>query len=129
MREIDHEYTNEIVCPWCGYEFSDSWELGNGGECTELEECPDCEKEFYASRIITVEYSTQKATYGTCSKCGAEDVVVESQKSSFNSYCDFCSDCIKESEKQAREEYLKKIIEHKSERTKNVLNKCLGIKD
>lgn len=129
MKEIDHEYTNEIVCPWCGCEFSDSWELGNGGECTELEECPDCEKEFYASRIITVEYSTQKATYGTCSKCGAEDVVVESQKSSFNSYCDFCSDCIKESEKQAREEYLKKIIEHKSERTKNVLNKCLGIKD
>lgn len=104
--KIDHEYTDEIVCPWCGYEFSDSWELGNGGECTELEECPNCEKEFYASRIVTVEYSTSKATYGICSNCGKDDVVLESQKSSFNSYCDLCQDCIIDSEKQARDEYL-----------------------
>ena len=24
----EHEYTKEIVCPWCGYEYSDSWECG-----------------------------------------------------------------------------------------------------
>ena len=25
-RNINTEYTNEITCPICGYEFSDSWE-------------------------------------------------------------------------------------------------------
>ena len=37
-EDIDHEYTREIVCPWCGYEFSDSWEIqGND----ESEQCND----------------------------------------------------------------------------------------
>jgi len=35
MSKIDHEYTNEIVCPWCGYEMSDSWDMSDYGEDEE----------------------------------------------------------------------------------------------
>lgn len=66
MSEIKHKYTKEIVCPYCGYKFSDSWEINSNEEDIGLVECGECEKEFYASRIITVDYSTEKARYGTC---------------------------------------------------------------
>ena len=35
MSEIKHKYTKEIVCPYCGYEFSDSWDYSS-----DLEESP-----------------------------------------------------------------------------------------
>ena len=56
-REIEHQYTSEIVCPYCGHEHSDSWELNHdSGEF----ECYECEKEFHYERSITVDYSTNK---------------------------------------------------------------------
>jgi protein-arginine kinase activator protein McsA len=58
-EDIDHEYTKEIVCPHCGYEYGDSWEYGDGEDIGELE-CDNCYKPFYAERIITIDYSTQK---------------------------------------------------------------------
>lgn len=54
--EIEHEYTAEVVCPWCGYEYTDSWELSDEGD----EECPNCWKPFRYSRDVTVDYSTEK---------------------------------------------------------------------
>lgn len=57
-KEIDHDYTDEIVCPYCGYEFGDSWELGDGGEL----ECDKCEKEFEYYRRIEVTYCTYQIT-------------------------------------------------------------------
>lgn len=33
-REIDHEYTDEVVCPFCGYEESDSWEYKGDEDLT-----------------------------------------------------------------------------------------------
>lgn len=53
---IHHEYTNEIVCPYCGEEHGDSWERNDEG----MDICQNCGKEFAYSRIITVEYSTEK---------------------------------------------------------------------
>ena len=54
--EIEHEYTAEVVCPWCGYEFTDSWDFPDDGE----EECPSCWKPFKFSRDVTVDYCTEK---------------------------------------------------------------------
>ena len=51
-----HEDTEEMVCPWCGYEFQDSWEFEEGGE----HECYRCEKPFKFCRIIDVTYDTEK---------------------------------------------------------------------
>lgn len=53
---IDHEYTEEIVCPHCGEEFIDSWEFADIGEHT----CYECGGKFSHERDVTVTYSTQK---------------------------------------------------------------------
>jgi hypothetical protein len=52
---IDHEYTNEIVCPYWGAEFSDSWEF-------EDDDSPECEcgKKFISIRNTAVNYITKK---------------------------------------------------------------------
>jgi len=50
---------NEIVCPFCGKKVSDSWEFGNGeeGDIGEIE-CSNCSRMFYATRQVTVSYSS-----------------------------------------------------------------------
>lgn len=60
MDGIDHEYTGEIVCPYCGYEFSDSWEIsGNDGSLV----CEECGKKFRYERHVSIMYSTSKAVW------------------------------------------------------------------
>ncbi len=54
-KGFDHEYTSEIVCPHCGYEFSDSWEAGEGKS-----ECYECKGKFEVERIVDVNYCTSK---------------------------------------------------------------------
>lgn len=48
--------TDEVQCPHCGYEFSDSWEFGIDGDEHEVE-ClnEECEKDFifYVDCITT----------------------------------------------------------------------------
>ena len=56
--EIDHEHTDEIVCPHCGYVYNDSCELGESG----TEKCYECDKEFSYEQSISVSYSTNKET-------------------------------------------------------------------
>ena len=55
-EEVCHRYTYEIVCPYCGYEYEDSWEFNETGE----EQCDQCFKEFEYERETTVRYSTEK---------------------------------------------------------------------
>ena len=55
--EIDHEYTDEVVCPHCGYEFSDSWEMSESDDAVD---CPDCNEVFSMERRIEVTYVTMK---------------------------------------------------------------------
>ena len=51
----DTDYTTEITCPHCGYEYRDSWESSDGDH-----ECPDCERGFEVIKDITVTYCTEK---------------------------------------------------------------------
>ena len=60
MIEIDHEFTKEIVCPYCGYIHSESYEFGNGEEGDGEDECGECGKKFRWSRMVSVDYSTEK---------------------------------------------------------------------
>ena len=56
-KEIDHNYTDEIVCPYCGYEFGDSCDF----DCSEEKiPCNECEETFIAYREVEVHYSTWK---------------------------------------------------------------------
>jgi hypothetical protein len=52
---IDHVATSAPVCPYCGYEMRDAWELDWG---TEQVECGNCDKPYK----VVVEYT---ATYWT----------------------------------------------------------------
>lgn len=54
----DHETwgTAEVVCPYCGHEGRDSWELGDSGET----DCGECERVFWFERIIDISYTCRK---------------------------------------------------------------------
>lgn len=48
---------DEVVCPWCGYEHGDSWEL----DCDEdTIECDSCGKPFQYVRNVSVTYDTHR---------------------------------------------------------------------
>jgi len=55
--DIKHEFTQEIVCPYCGYMYGDSWEFEDDGGVLE---CSYCGKEFEYDRYVFVKYSTKK---------------------------------------------------------------------
>lgn len=54
-KGFDHQSTDEVVCPCCGYEFSDSWEMSDGAH-----DCPECHNEFDLERNVTVDYTTTR---------------------------------------------------------------------
>ena len=54
---IETQDTDEIICPHCGYRYSDSYELDeDGGEIV----CDHCDREFHYERAISVSYSTRR---------------------------------------------------------------------
>ena len=52
----EHNYEDNLICPYCGYEDSDSWELDD-----EEDEhvCGSCGSTFAYQRIITTHYFSQ----------------------------------------------------------------------
>jgi len=65
----DHKMTNEIICPYCGYEHGDSWEWADGREQEDEFECHQCQKTFSCERSISVTYSTTPITEGKIHAC------------------------------------------------------------
>lgn len=58
MADIDHEYTDEVVCPHCGYKHQDSYEFFiHNDECSDTN-CHSCNKPFTAIRHVNIYYST-----------------------------------------------------------------------
>ncbi|APM41375.1 hypothetical protein [Clostridium kluyveri] len=107
-KDINHECTDEIVCPFCGQEFTDSWEYGDD-EALGLIECDECGKSFYASREVSITYSTRKANYGTCKNCKDENVVIESYHSSIGRYSGLCVKCGRAEKQRLRKKYIDSI--------------------
>lgn len=59
-KQIEHEGTNEIVCPYCGYKFSDSWDYSSDDDVVECLN-DDCGKQFkYYRENLGCAYSTSK---------------------------------------------------------------------
>lgn len=56
-KKISYKYTKEIVCPYCGHEFKDSWEASDG---EDDKYCETCQNEFGYERVVTVEYISYK---------------------------------------------------------------------
>ncbi len=61
-NEIDHEYTSNIVCPYCGAEDEESYHyLSDEWENDDIAiDCGNCNKEFSMSYQKDVTYSTFK---------------------------------------------------------------------
>ena len=57
-NEIDHDYTEEITCPYCGYAMTDSWEMDDYG----THDCDECGEEFRYSQDVTVRWSTERVS-------------------------------------------------------------------
>lgn len=60
--DIDHEYTDDIVCPWCGHTWQDSGEWSWDYKDTVSDDCGECGKPFEARREFAVYYTTIKGT-------------------------------------------------------------------
>jgi hypothetical protein len=59
-EQINHDYTDEIVCPYCGHVDCDSWEFLDGNEGDSVSDCGKCGKTFHCSRHISITYSTRR---------------------------------------------------------------------
>jgi len=57
MNDIKHEYTDEIVCPYCGYIITDSWDFDKDSGRLD---CYECGKEFTYERDYDITYITEK---------------------------------------------------------------------
>jgi hypothetical protein len=59
-KEIDCDFTDEIVCPYCGQEQGDSWAIipreSDDGETN----CGNCDKLFYFNIHREITYSSHK---------------------------------------------------------------------
>ena len=55
--KIDHEYTYDAVCPYCGHVDKDSWELTEDDDETY---CVSCEREYSYERNVSITYTTHK---------------------------------------------------------------------
>lgn len=56
--ENEQSHKEEITCPWCGYEDSDSWEFG--GEYDDEYECPECGKKFILEVYTEITYTSKR---------------------------------------------------------------------
>lgn len=56
--EIDHDWTDEPVCPHCGAEQRDAWEWGQDDDGET--DCGACGREFSYTRHISVNWTTRK---------------------------------------------------------------------
>ena len=63
--DFDHDSTDEIVCPYCGYEFLDSFETlllpVNGEQEAEIR-CYSCKRVFLSTATFSVSDTTAKKT-------------------------------------------------------------------
>jgi len=61
VNEIDHEYTEEVVCPYCGYKHTESYEFFSDiASEEEVEIDCDCGETFIANQSVSVHYYTRK---------------------------------------------------------------------
>lgn len=58
IDELDTYNTEEIVCPYCGHRYSDSWTFFEDDfRNTFEEECRRCERVFHVSAECDYQYS------------------------------------------------------------------------
>ena len=62
VTDIDHEWTDIPVCPWCGFRDDDWWDgtsMDKDGD-TEVQRCGNCERDYEVSMSISPDFNTKK---------------------------------------------------------------------
>lgn len=59
MSDIDCFCTDEVVCPHCGNVHSESYEFFDRTDAEVEVTCTECERDFRASRDVSVSYSSR----------------------------------------------------------------------
>ncbi len=60
--ELDHDGTDNPICPWCGHVICDAWDYGNemfSEDDTDVE-CPSCERPFTSSCHTSHTFTTER---------------------------------------------------------------------
>jgi len=56
---IDHMYTDEMVCPYCGCKQTDIYEIKGAYEEDEIRvDCQECEREFASCCLVSYSFTT-----------------------------------------------------------------------
>lgn len=58
-EEWDCRATPEPVCPYCGAEQGDFWEVSGNSDSDGVHECGDCSRKFRWSCAVSVDYTTE----------------------------------------------------------------------
>lgn len=63
IDEMDYDSVDNITCPYCGWKDEGSWEVRRDKFDGDLgvQECEKCEKQFTASRYVSVSYTSSPA--------------------------------------------------------------------
>lgn len=56
--ENEQWHKDEITCPWCGHEETDSWEFD--GEYDDEYECEHCGRPFVLERVVDITYTSKR---------------------------------------------------------------------
>lgn len=59
LNESFKSLTEDITCPYCGYEHQDSWEIAEFCQDEEVA-CQVCQKNFYFQKVVITAYLTYK---------------------------------------------------------------------
>jgi transcription elongation factor Elf1 len=84
-KKINHVFEDNIVCPYCGYEVEDSWDIDLEDGNEEELECGDCGKVFNCEKNVRVSYTTYRPE---------EDCMHEGQED--ETFCEYCDKYLKE---------------------------------
>lgn len=106
FEKIAVSYAHNITCPWCGWEYNNSWEMG---EENNLEECENCGRYFAYQREVEVTYNSTRAEYGTCISCGEKEIPLITEISSLGKIEDVCEDCYSKKRHKLFKEYMEDI--------------------
>ena len=104
LDKIDTDYTEDIVCPWCGYKHEESWEFDDDGD----DECANCGQPFFYSREVTVTYSTHRVNIDNCPRCGNKEKLTKYRKH-IHHYTYVCERCNDELIREQHKEILRRI--------------------
>lgn len=58
------DYKQEVVCPWCEYHHTESWDIPAGEDYS----CHECGRLFEIDRMVTTEYRTRKVDVCKCGR-------------------------------------------------------------